>query len=33
MKARLTEGPVGRNLWELMAPMMIGVLALAPIPI
>lgn len=28
MKARLTEGPVGRHLWELMVPMMIGLLAL-----
>jgi len=28
MKARLAEGPVGRHLWELMVPMMIGLLAL-----
>ncbi len=28
MQARLAEGPVGRHLWELMAPMMIGLLAL-----
>ncbi len=28
MKARLTEGPVGRHLWELMVPMMIGLLAM-----
>ena len=28
MKARLAEGPVGRHLWELMVPMMIGLLAM-----
>lgn len=28
MEARLTEGPVGRHLWELMVPMMIGLLAI-----
>ena len=28
MEARLTEGPVGRHLWELMVPMMIGLLAM-----
>ncbi|WP_446831284.1 MATE family efflux transporter [Candidatus Foliamicus sp.] len=28
MKARLTEGPVGRQLWDLMVPMMIGLLAI-----
>ena len=28
MKARLTEGPVGRHLWEQMVPMMIGLLAM-----
>ncbi len=28
MKARLTEGSVGRHLWELMVPMMIGLLAM-----
>ena len=28
MEARLTEGPVGRHLWELMIPMMVGLLAM-----
>ncbi len=28
MKARLTEGPVGRHLWEQMIPMMIGLMAM-----